>query len=99
MIGWFLSRWIGRFERTWGYDASYLRDILDADARALMAFGKVTGIGAYRKDVPLAVHSAAGIVAVMSENCGPCTQLAVDMAQRAGVDPAILRAVVTSAAP
>jgi hypothetical protein len=99
MIGWFLSRWIGRFERAWGYDANYLRDILDADARALIAFGKVTGIGAYRKDVPLAVHSAAGIVAVMSEDCGPCTQLAVDMAQRAGVDPAILRAVVTSAAP
>ena len=44
MIRWFLSRWIGRFERAWGYDASYLRDILDADARSLMAFGKVTSI-------------------------------------------------------
>ena len=30
----------------------------------------------------------------MSEDCGPCTQLAIDMAQRGGVDPAILRAVV-----
>ena len=95
MIKWFLRRWIDKFERTWSYDASYLRDILDADPRALLAFSKVTGIGTYHKDVPLAVYCAAGIVAVMSEDCGPCTQLAIDMAQRAGVDPAILRAVVT----
>ena len=88
MIKWLLRRWIDKFERTWSYDASYLRDILDADPRALMAFSKVTGIGTYRKDVPLAVYCAAGIVGAMSEDCGPCTQLGVDMAQRAGDRPA-----------
>ena len=30
----------------------------------------------------------------MAEDCGPCTQLVIDMAQRNGVDPAILRAIV-----
>jgi hypothetical protein len=94
MIQWFLRRWIAKFQRTWNYDASYLRDVLDADPRALLAFGKVNAIGAYRKDVPLACYTAAGIVAVMAEDCGPCTQLVIDMAQRGGVDPAILRAVV-----
>jgi hypothetical protein len=94
MIKWFLRRWIDKFERTWSYDASYFRDVLDADPRALMAFSKVTGIGTYRKDVPLEVYCAAGIVGAMAEDCGPCTQLGIDMAQRAGVDPAILRAVV-----
>jgi hypothetical protein len=94
MMKWFLRRWIDKFERTWSYDAGYLRDILDADPRALQAFGKVTGIGTYRKDVPPEVHCAVGIVAVMTEDCGPCTQLGIDMAQRAGVDPAVLRAVV-----
>src|SRR5262249_53525131 len=62
MIKWFLRRWIDKFERTWSYDASYLRDVLDADPRALLAFSKVTGIGTYHKDVPLAVYCAAGIV-------------------------------------
>jgi hypothetical protein len=91
---WFLRRWIDKFERTWSYDASYLRDVLDADPRALIAFSKVAGIRNYRKDVPPAVYVAAGLVGVMAEDCGPCTQLGIDMAQRAGVDPAILRAVV-----
>jgi hypothetical protein len=94
MISWFLRRWIDKFERTWNYDASYLRDVLDADPRALMAFSKVAAIGNYRKDVPPAVYCAAGIVGTMSEDCGPCTQLVIDMAQRHGVDPAILRAIV-----
>ena len=88
MIKWFLRRWIDKFERSWSYDASYLRDVLDADPRAL------TGIGTYHKDVPLAAYCAAGIVGTMSEDCGPCTQLGIEMAQGAGVDPAILRAVV-----
>jgi hypothetical protein len=94
MLKWFLSRWITKFERTWNYDASYLRDVLDADPRAMMAFSRVTAFGQYHKDVPLAVFCAAGIVGAMREDCGPCTQLGIDMAQRNGVDPAVLRAIV-----
>jgi hypothetical protein len=94
MIKWFLSRWISKFERTWNYDASYLRDVLDADPRALMAFGKVAALSNYRKDAPPAVYCAAGIAGTTAEDCGPCTQLVLDMAQRQGVDPEILRAIV-----
>ena len=71
MLKWFLSRWITKFERTWNYDASYLRDVLDADPRAMMAFSKVTAFGQYHKDVPLAVYCAAGIVGAMREAADP----------------------------
>ena len=94
MLKWFLSRWIRKFERTWNYDASYLRDVLDADPRALMAFSKAAALSSYRKDVPPAAYCAAGLVGTMAEDCGPCTQLVLDMAQRQGVDPEILRAIV-----
>jgi hypothetical protein len=59
-----------------------------------VAISKVQGLAGYRKDVPLAAYCAAGIVSAMTEDCGPCTQLAIEMAEREGVDPAILRAVV-----
>lgn len=93
MLRWLLRRQIAAFERTWNYDAGYMREIIDADPRAMMAFGKVQGLSRYRKDVPLAAYCAAGLMAVMAEDCGPCTQLGIDMAQRGGVDPAILRAI------
>src|SRR5262249_615293 len=45
-------------------------------------------------DVPIEPWFAAGITAVRHEDCGPCTQLGVAMAERAGVSPAVLRAVL-----
>ena len=94
MLKWFLRRQIAAFERTWNYDASYLHELIDADPRAMMAFGKLQAITRYRGDLPPAARCAAGIVAVMAEDCGPCTQLGIDMAERGGVDPAVLRAIV-----
>ncbi len=94
MRRWLLHRLISRWEQTWNYDAAYLHELIDINPRAAMAFGKLQAISRYRKDVPLAAYCAAGIVAVMSEDCGPCTQLVIDMAERGGVEPAVLRAVV-----
>jgi hypothetical protein len=94
MLRWFLRRQIAAFERQWNYDASYMRELIDIDPRALTLFGKVQGLSRYRKDIPAAPHYAAALTAAMTEDCGPCTQLGLDMAQREGVDPAILRAIV-----
>jgi hypothetical protein len=95
MLSWFLRRQIAAFERTWNYDARYMHEVIDVDPQAMLAFGKLQAISRYRRDVPPAAYCAAGIVAVMAEDCGPCTQLGIDMAERDGVDPAVLRAIVT----
>ena len=57
-------------------------------------FSRAAAIGSYRRDVPLEAWTAAAIAAVRHEDCGPCTQLGVSMAERSGVDPKILRAVL-----
>lgn len=50
MLKWLLRRQIAAFERTWNYDASYIHEMMDADPRAMMAFGKVQGLTQYRKE-------------------------------------------------
>ena len=88
-------RWrTAAFERAWNYDAGYLHELIETDPRAFMAFGNLQAITNYRKNVPPAAFVAAGLVAVMAEDCGPCTQLGIDMAEREGIDPAVLRAIV-----
>jgi hypothetical protein len=94
MIRWALHRWIDRFERDWKYDASYVRDVIDVSPRAAWLFSRATAIGQFRRDVPIEAWCAAGITAVRHEDCGPCTQLAVTMAERAGVGPEVLHAVL-----
>ena len=41
MFRWFLRWQIARFQRTWNYDAGYLRDLIDVDPRAVQALGKL----------------------------------------------------------
>jgi hypothetical protein len=94
MIKWVLRRAIGKFEREWNYDATYVRDMIDASPRAAWLFARATAIGQFRRDVPIDAWCAAGITAVRHEDCGPCTQLGVQMAERAGVRPDVLRAVL-----
>ncbi len=95
MLKRFIRSRIARYERSTGYDAGYLKEVLDADTGAFLRFARVQGVSEYRRDVPVDVWFAARIVSAMSEDCGPCTQLMITMAERAGVDAATLRAIVT----
>jgi hypothetical protein len=91
---WLIKRQLTAFERDYNYDASYVRDILAADTAAFMAFAKVAGVAKYRKAVPREVLYAAQITGTLAEDCGPCTQLTITMAEREGVAPEILQAIV-----
>lgn len=95
MIKWMLRKAIAKFERNWSYDASYMHDMVDASPRAAWLFARATAIGKFRRDIPVEAWCAAGITAVRQEDCGPCTQLAVMMAERNGVSAEVLRALLS----
>jgi hypothetical protein len=94
MLSWLIRRRIAAFEKQWGYDASYMREILDVDTRAFFKFVRTQGIGAYRRDIPVDAYYAARLIAGVTEDCGPCTQLVVGMAIADGVAPATIAAVL-----
>lgn len=97
MLKWLIRNRINAFETSFNYDMSYAREMLAADTGAVMAFWKMqSSMGAYRKDIPKDAHYAAKLIGVMTEDCGPCTQLCVTMAIREGVDPRTLSAVLRS---
>jgi hypothetical protein len=94
MFGWLARRRLGAFERTYDYDMSYARDILDADPRAFARYARAALLSRYREGAPPEAHYAASLAATLAEDCGPCTQLIVIMAEREGVSPSVLRAIV-----
>jgi hypothetical protein len=95
MLKWLFRRSISALERQWNYDASYVREIIDASPRAAWRFFGAARLGHYRRDVPFEAWVTARITAVGSEDCGPCTQLGTAMAERQGVRPEILRVILT----
>jgi hypothetical protein len=94
MFRWLIRRQLRAFERKFQYDTSYLQEILEADPHAAILFSKAASLGKYRGSLPRDAWYAAGLVGIVSEDCGPCTQLAVKMAEQEGMSPAVIRAVL-----
>ncbi|WP_292937091.1 hypothetical protein [Noviherbaspirillum sp.] len=93
MLKWIARRRLAAFERAFDYDASYIRDLLDTSWKAFSRFVPVMKMSSHREGLPLDAWYAAKVVAIRSEDCGPCTQLTVTMAEREGVSARLLRAV------
>lgn len=94
MLKWFVHNKLRVFEREQGYDATYMHEVIDTDLHAFMTVARARAIGSYRKDVPVDVHFGASLTSSVQADCGPCTQLSVGFALRAGVPAATIVAVV-----
>jgi len=85
MRKWFARRYLQRYRSRYNYDTSYMEMVLDEAPDAFFKFARIFGIANYRKVVPVDAVYAAKITGALFEDCGPCTQLVVDMALEAGV--------------
>lgn len=93
MLKAFFRAQIRKFEKQWGYDAAYMHDLLDAGTGTFFRFSFVPTLG-HSKDAPAEAMAAAGIVGTLSEDCGPCTQISVDIATANGVEPGVLKGIL-----
>jgi len=93
MLKTFLSRWLDKFEKTFNYDASYMRHVLGVNPWSLLKFSLGTQ-ALDHKAAPPELLVAAGLYGTLQEDCGPCVQVGVDIATANGVDPKVLRAII-----
>lgn len=98
MIRWLIERKLRKFEQEFSYDTTYTREIMDGGLGAILQFSKAAKLSDYRKGVPLEAWYAAKVATIFAEDCGPCTQLVVKMAEREGVKAETLRAVLAGEA-
>jgi len=78
----------------YGYDTSYLEMMLKESPSAFFKFAPVMKAAGHREVVPVDAGFAAKIVGALAEDCGPCTQLVVDMALEAGMPKDQIEAVL-----
>jgi hypothetical protein len=94
MIKRLMHYWTARFEREFAYDASYMHELIDLDARGFWHFSRIAYAGEYRAGLPVGAILAAKLAATLHEDCGPCAQLVVNFAAKAGMPPASVAALV-----
>lgn len=93
MLRAFFRAYITRMEKDYDYDAGYMRDVLAVSPWTFLKFAVITTV-VPRRGAPAAAVAAAGLVGALAEDCGPCTQISVEIATRSGVKPAVLRAIL-----
>jgi len=94
MLKQFLHRSVTKLEKGFDYDAGYLHDVIEISPRAFLKFGLFQVMASHRDGAPLDAYCAARIAATLSEDCGPCAQLTVDMALAGGMLPERIAALL-----
>ncbi len=94
MWGWFARQRLERWARRYDYDVTYVKAFLAASPRGFRRFAKIMDVAHHADGVPAEALYAVKLVAAIAEDCGPCTELVVRMAQEARVDDRQISAVL-----
>jgi alkylhydroperoxidase/carboxymuconolactone decarboxylase family protein YurZ len=94
-ISFFLERMFRRMEKRYDYSFDYMRHMWHVSRPAFrrFSFGFIW-FARGRDTLPAAPAAVAAIVSTMKADCGPCTQISVNMALEQGVGEDILAATV-----
>ncbi|MCC5886426.1 MAG: carboxymuconolactone decarboxylase family protein [Gammaproteobacteria bacterium] len=91
-----IHRLLDRQERKLGQSMDWLRELYDVSPRAFWRFARLRGLLTHRQALPARAWAVAHMEAARSEDCGPCLQIGIGLAQRAGLNAAEISAVLAA---
>ena len=94
MLSFIAKRALGAFSKRYDYDVGYMLAMLAASPSAFMKFANIAKLATHREAAPKDAYYAAKLVGALVEDCGPCTQLVVNMARAAKLADAQIAAVL-----
>jgi hypothetical protein len=94
MIRSLFNKMLLAMQRRYDYDVGYMQDILKADLGAFLKLMAFQTMSSHKGNLPSEVLFAARLRAIIWDDCGPCTQLIVNMALEAEVSSDVVRAIV-----
>ena len=94
MLRWLLRRKLDAEERKLGESMDYLRHIVDESPASFLRFASIMPFVNSRKVLPKQAWFAAQITTLRHEDCGPCLQIAVNLAKQHGVGTELIRAIL-----
>lgn len=98
MIRWLLHRNFRGMEKKYGYDATYLHELTDELLSACIRFATIQlAGGTFHSNTPSNAWFAAGIAGALVEDCGPCVQIASDIAMEQGMNGDIIKQLLSGA--
>ncbi|HEV2561156.1 MAG TPA: hypothetical protein VGT78_03355 [Rhizomicrobium sp.] len=98
MLKWLFHREARKMESKYGYDATYMHELADLSESAFIRFAMIqTAGGTFRGGAAANAWFAAGIAGALVEDCGPCVQIASDIAIEQGMNGEIIKQLLSGA--
>jgi hypothetical protein len=98
MLKWLMLRSVRKLEKKYGYDATYMHEMADDSLSAFARFAAIQmSGGTFRAGAPPNAWFAAGIAGALVEDCGPCVQIASDIAIEEGMNADIIKQLLSRA--
>jgi hypothetical protein len=94
MLRWFLRRKLDTEEKKLGESMDYLRHIVDVSPGAFLRFASIMPFANCRRLLPKEAWFSAQIITLQHEDCGPCLQIAVNVARQQGVSTDLIQVVL-----
>ncbi|ARU56415.1 hypothetical protein OLMES_2352 [Oleiphilus messinensis] len=94
MIRYLLNKMLVAMKNRYDYDVRYMQDILQSSLSAFLKMMGFQTMSSHSGNLAPEPLYAARLRAIIWDDCGPCTQLVVNMALEANVSPEIVRAVI-----
>ncbi|WP_281556998.1 hypothetical protein [Thalassomonas sp. RHCl1] len=94
MLKYMLNKMLLSMQKRYDYDVAYMQDILQSDTKAFLKLMGFQTMSSHTGNLPAEPLYAARLRAIIWDDCGPCTQLLVNMALAAGLNPEIVRAII-----
>lgn len=94
MLRYLFGKMLASFQRRYNYDIRYQQEILATDKSAFLKWMAFQTMAAHAGKLPVEALFAARLRAIIAEDCGPCTQLVVDLALEAKLAPELITAII-----
>lgn len=94
MLSFFVRRGLDAFAKRYDYDVDYMLELFEVSPKAFFKYSRLTAVSQHNEAAPKDALYAAKLIGAMHEDCGPCTQLVVNMALEAGVGREQVEAVL-----
>jgi hypothetical protein len=94
MIRYLFNKMLLAMKTRYDYDVHYMQDILKTSLGAFLKLMGFQTMSSHSGNLPPEPLYAARLRAIIWDDCGPCTQLVVNMALEEKVDPEMVRAII-----
>jgi len=95
MIKFMGKKLLKKFHNQYDYDVNYMLDILHTNQGAFLKFLGFQSMSSHTKNLPQELLYAAKLRAIIWDDCGPCTQLIINMALHSNVNPENIQAIIS----